>query len=483
MTTFYVYDTASKILYCHTFAHFLSKGTFDNVGDAQRYLLESSEPFGLGCLQGKTLTGDPWPRDGQRRISDLHRDFDLWMSRTPCPSHSAGTWGYDKECLLPKDHAGEHKHGTVGWEGDAERRVRLSQGAIGATGPRASADQVMLFIEMQASEAAGGQDWLVSRCVDQRWTAYFTCSVDDHQIDQLAARLGYLGWAIRCRSGGIRCSNAAHLNVHALLDKVWHDWTHACSPAPAPAPAANAQHCMVPHPTSEGPCMNPSGHPGPHRALSGFEWHRAGTLSVSNPDPRPDPEGLCSFCAANPANHWGSNDWKICASADCSAAHHFHEERCQSGSVDTPETRAESLRYGRQWLLDQAFEDAQKKPEGSCGFCPASGNHVARHPDCIVPFCSKHEREAWRLTHRIELGGVCDTPQLREEVLRHVAASDAFLREKQCEERGARTERDYVSRPTKRGKKLSSLELPHEPAGKPSEEIPLVGTTPHYEWP
>lgn len=462
----YVYDGVSMRLYQEMPEHFVSIGTHDCASQAEAYI-QVSGPYRLATVSGSTMSGRTVFEGGE--FSGLHRRFLGWQDRTPCPSHSSGTWGYDKECLLPAGHAGEHKHGTVGWRNTAHvpDGVLGCPGILGPQGTRASSDQVMLFIEIEVS---GGQYWLVSRCGVPHWALYFIGPVSDHEIDRLVDQRGYAGWALRCRSGGIRCSNAAHLNVHALLDKEWQDWTNVCEPAPAPVAAA---HCMVPHPTSEGPCMNPSGHPGPHRALSGFEWPRAGTLSVSNPDSRPAPEGHCSFCAANPANHWGSNDWKICASADCSAAHHFHEDRCQSGSVDTPETRAESLRYGRQWLLEKAFEDAQKKPEGSCAFCAARAEE--RHPDCLVAVCGKHEREAWRLTHRLELGGVSDTPQLREEVLRHVEASDAFLREKQCEEHGARTEHDHGAL----GYRYPELTQQKSPP----EEIHLVGTTPHYEWP
>jgi hypothetical protein len=201
--------------------------------------------------------------------------------------------------------------------------------------------------------------------------------------------------------------------------------------------------------------------------------------SVFDPDPRPAPEGLCSFCAEGPAGHWGSGDWQICASADCTVAHHFHEERCANGSVDTEATRAESLRYGKRWLIDKAVEDAKQKPEGSCAFCV--GVAEPQHPECLVAVCRKHEHEraGWRLTHRVAIGGVCDTPEIRDEVLRHVAESDRFLEEGKREATGARTRLDYEW-PDPYFRAHPSLTEQKPP---PSEEIPLVGITPHYEWP
>jgi len=194
---------------------------------------------------------------------------------------------------------------------------------------------------------------------------------------------------------------------------------------------------------------------------------------VSNPDPRPAPEGPCAFCAS-PANHWGT-PWPLCAEAHCSAANHFHEERCQSGGVDTPETRTETLVYAKRWLEDQLAETAKQKPEGSCSFC----NEPALFPN--VPgtplTCATHERAGWRLHHRLELGGVSDTPELRQEVLRHVAASDQFLRDGQREASGALTLFDeFGTERDRRGKGIAELK-------PPPEEIPLVGITPHYEWP
>jgi hypothetical protein len=196
----------------------------------------------------------------------------------------------------------------------------------------------------------------------------------------------------------------------------------------------------------------------------------------SAPDPRGTPEGICDFCAEAPANHWGCGDWKICASSDCVVAHHFHEERCSLGSVDTEATRAESLRYGKRWLLDKAEEDAQKKPEGSCAFCSVLAE--PQHPECLVATCATHERAGWRLTHRLQLGGVCDTPELRAEVLRHVAADDRLLEEGKRDATGARTPLDYeLTRPYQK----EHPSLTDQKA--PPEQIPLVGITPHYEWP
>jgi hypothetical protein len=191
------------------------------------------------------------------------------------------------------------------------------------------------------------------------------------------------------------------------------------------------------------------------------------------PAPRPAPEGSCAFCAA-PANHWGT-PWPLCAEAHCSAANHFHEERCQNGGVDTPETRAETLAYAKRWLEDQLAETAKQKPEGSCSFCkePALLPNVPGTPLT----CATHERAGWRLHHRLELGGVSDTPELRQEVLRHVAASDQFLRDGQREASGALTLFDeFGTERDRRGKGIAELK-------PPPEEIPLVGITPHYEWP
>jgi hypothetical protein len=103
--------------------------------------------------------------------------------------------------------------------------------------------------------------------------------------------------------------------------------------------------------------------------------------------------------------------------------------------------------------------------------------------------CRTHERAAWRLTHILDIGGVSDTPELRAEVLRKVAESDRLLRQHQCEALGARTDRDYkTTRPDVYGTGIAhhaSVPYPDTVATMkaPPEEIPLVGSTPHYEWP
>lgn len=237
-------------------------------------------------------------------------------------------------------------------------------------------------------------------------------------------------------------------------------------------------------------CLNrKSGAADPGDALCEFrQWRRAGQhapsaapiASVAPPhpttDPRPDPTGPCSFCEL-PAMRW-CRDTAVCAEAECNAAEFFHVERLSAGSVDTPETRAEARRYAVIYLADKAEEDAQKKPEGSCAFCPAPAE--PQNPECLVAMCAAHERAGWRLTHRLDLGGVSDTPQLRAEVLRHVAASDVFLEEKKRETTGARTHRDHYDQfQTKSYPSLTERQQERPPP----EEIPLVGTTPHYEWP
>lgn len=200
------------------------------------------------------------------------------------------------------------------------------------------------------------------------------------------------------------------------------------------------------------------------------------TFPNQYPDPRPAPTGPCSFCEL-PAMRW-CRDYAVCAAGECNAAEFFHVERLSAGSVDTPETRAEARRYAVIYLADKAEEDAQKKPEGSCAFCPAPAE--PQNPECLVAMCAAHERAGWRLTHRLDLGGVSDTPQLRAEVLRHVAASDVFLEEKKRETTGARTHRDHYDQfQTKSYPSLTERQQERPPP----EEIPLVGTTPHYEWP
>ncbi len=209
-----------------------------------------------------------------------------------------------------------------------------------------------------------------------------------------------------------------------------------------------------------------------------------------HPDPRPDPSGPCSFCET-PAMRW-CRDYAVCHTDHCNAAEFFHVERLTAGSVDTPETRAESRRYAVHYLAGQAEAEAQKKPEGSCGFC----REKAETPNVegTVATCRKHEREGWRLHYRLETGGVFDSPALRAEVLRQVARDGGLLREGQRDATGARTERDHPGTPVGLDGNtpplsewptdhLSSISAPRAPAKPPPEEIPLVGITPHYEWP
>lgn len=185
-----------------------------------------------------------------------------------------------------------------------------------------------------------------------------------------------------------------------------------------------------------------------------------------------DPTGPCSFCEER-ATRW-CRSYAVCPSADCNAAEFFHVERLEQGSVDTPEARAETRRYAVHRLASHEHV----KREGSCAFCSSPAE--SQHPDCLVATCGTHERAGWRLTHRLALGGVNDTPELREEVLRHVAASDRFLEEGKREETGARRMGDYESYYGDVG-----TPYPQTVAGMrpPPEEIPLAGATPHYEWP
>lgn len=113
-----------------------------------------------------------------------------------------------------------------------------------------------------------------------------------------------------------------------------------------------------------------------------------------------------------------------------------------------------------------------------CAFCPAPAEFSVTS---TIHTCSRHSREGWRLRGRLELGGLSDTEYARQEVLRHVAARDAFLREEQREMAGARTGRDYDLTRGPRGHLEPHPSLTEQKP--PPEEIPLVGTTPHYEWP
>jgi hypothetical protein len=198
--------------------------------------------------------------------------------------------------------------------------------------------------------------------------------------------------------------------------------------------------CQSRHPERDFCCTQQAGHALPHKTIYGDLWDDAEKPVVHEHCMERHPVTLL------PCMHPAGHDWSL-------------SHRTMAGVV---------------WVGE--LPEPKAAPIERCAFCPDPAEVPI--PGTIAT-CDKHEREGWRLQHRLEAGGLSDTEHARQEVLRHVAASDAFLREMQIEETGARTAWDCSDRTRRIPDGHPSL-TEQKP---PPEEIPLVGTTPHYEWP
>jgi hypothetical protein len=114
-------------------------------------------------------------------------------------------------------------------------------------------------------------------------------------------------------------------------------------------------------------------------------------------------------------------------------------------------------------------------PPAPCWFCEAPAIFI---PNGMPQACAAHTPEAVTYAARLSAGGLQDTPEARGEVMRFV--SEQRLANTQfAEELGFRTASDVQY--SRRRPAHSSLSSPASPPA--AEEIPLVGTTPHFEWP
>lgn len=118
---------------------------------------------------------------------------------------------------------------------------------------------------------------------------------------------------------------------------------------------------------------------------------------------------------------------------------------------------------------------ATPSPPPTCWFCEATAIFI---PNGLPQACAAHTPEAVTYAARLSAGGLQDTPEARGEVMRFVSeqyfANTRFASEELC----FRTASDVQS---SRRRPDSSITRPVTPAL--AEEIPLVGTTPHFEWP
>ena len=114
----------------------------------------------------------------------------------------------------------------------------------------------------------------------------------------------------------------------------------------------------------------------------------------------------------------------------------------------------------------------QKKEETPlilCSFC----EHPAVASNSILSTCMVHPEALTLHAGRMEIGLV-DCPETRAETVRFVVRDQAQKAEEIARGAGFRTGLDR----TGQAKRTSITDR-----REPTEAIPLVGTTPHYEWP
>lgn len=108
-----------------------------------------------------------------------------------------------------------------------------------------------------------------------------------------------------------------------------------------------------------------------------------------------------------------------------------------------------------------------------CGFCSLPAQNPQGVPHCGVN--GPHVGAAILHDRRLLTGGLVDCPETRAESLRFAEARSAETRLAYARTIEFRTTRDFAqgARPS----------LACRPPERAPEEIPLVGETPHYEWP
>lgn len=120
-------------------------------------------------------------------------------------------------------------------------------------------------------------------------------------------------------------------------------------------------------------------------------------------------------------------------------------------------------------------EPEPKKEEPAivlCGFCEEEATGSARYPHC-----GQHANVALAHVRRLQTGGLVDCPETRSESMRFVARESAAIDAKRAALTGYCTQNDLAqgARPTVTERAFKD--------GRILEEIPLAGSTPHYEWP
>lgn len=117
-------------------------------------------------------------------------------------------------------------------------------------------------------------------------------------------------------------------------------------------------------------------------------------------------------------------------------------------------------------------EEKKAEPE-RCSFCENPA--VVLAPNGLRT-CMVHPEALGYHAERLALGGLNDSPETRAESVRFAQAEYARKDLEDAQLCGFRTKMDLVPLA------LTVTSLTH-PKPAPPEEVPLVGTTPHYEWP
>lgn len=160
--------------------------------------------------------------------------------------------------------------------------------------------------------------------------------------------------------------------------------------------------------------------------------------------------------------------------ACCLPRGHSGDHKCGGFSwSNNPEQKPEAEHAPQGSLVE-------KKPAVPCGFCGgAESLSIFRgivHCTGCTDLATTYECRLRR--------GLVDTEYGRQEVVRYARVQRELAAEEQRQHVGARTVRDRICEPTGGHPilhfQMTSIEFPRP---QPAEEIPLVGITPHYEWP
>lgn len=437
-----VYSEETNRLYQEVEDHFIVLGKYEGYVKAieDHCVAECGDVMVGISVCGNTYAAAGNFTNGLRAELRIRRQFDSWCGRSLCPVRPK--YGdTTRDCLRPLGHEGQHSHGGYVWGNEAIMDVRVYVAADQMIYRRVRDGEYEVFMKGARTAALA-----VQACCRESWVGAFECEPGGR------SKFTWL---------------QSHGTTVLPVQREFYQW-HAARQRKA------EQAGLVPA-RGQGP-------------LSWFIWDiKTKKLwswgfgqCFSYVTEIADLVYLDDYVQNYVVAEVGSSRGAATAIAHTSGFSDALEEL-------TPDQLATWGRMLTCWFAPETIsviaasgiESAapaakQKAHQEKCGFCPEQA--VVAVSETLAT-CDAHTRAATRLAERLQIGGVSDSSFLREEVLRHVQESDRLLAVEQCQAVGARPAFDRQAPPTKHPPRTVAT------MKAPPEEIPLVGTTPHYEWP